>query len=636
MRNIIQGKITGSVRGYAFLTPENGGEDYFISHGDLRGAYHGDTVLCETEKKENQNGDKGFSTTARVLKVLKRGIDRVVGTYFSGSRGGFVSPDDGKYFTDVFVPFGKGLRAKSGDKVVVKILSYPHRRAPEGMIIKIFGRQFEKNAELSSILYSYKLPDKFPKKVIDETEKLKPVCAADLKGRLDLRGKNIFTIDGKDAKDFDDAVSVEKTADDKYILGVHIADVSNYVADGGDTDNEAFNRGNSVYFPEKVIPMLPERLSNDLCSLVEGEDRLTLSCIMTINKNGETESYKICPSVIKSVKRATYTGVQSLIEGDESAEKEYSLIKKDIFLMKELAEILEKQGKANGSIDLDVKESAISVDKKGRITVEPYTDGKARKIIEQFMIAANCCVAEYLYFADMPCVYRVHEKPTDEKVDKFYAFINALGITAKRNKTVYSKDFADILEKSKSTPAFTVINRVMLRSMMKARYSPEDIGHFGLSKAHYCHFTSPIRRYPDLVVHRIVKDFIAGEENIEEKYGNFVVSAAERSSETERNAQDAERAVDDFYKTLYISEFIGDEFPAVISGVMGFGLFAELDNGIEGLIRLETLKGKRFKFDEKSFTLSDGKKTYKLGQKVSIKVAGINYSERKAEFVLSE
>ena len=633
MKNIVEGTLTGNARGYAFFTPDNNlkNVDYFISHGDLRGAMHGDKVLCEISEYDNKVGKR---TTARVLKVISRGVSRIVGTYFTSGRGGFVSPDDNRYFSDVFVPFGKGLRARAGDKVVVKILSYPQRKSPEGIITKVLGRQFEKKAELESILYAFNLPDKFPTKVINEVEGLSPISEKDYKGRLDLRNKKIFTIDGEDAKDFDDAVSVEKDKDGNYILGVHIADVTNYVKYGGETDKEAFYRGTSVYFPEKVIPMLPERLCNDLCSLIEGKDRLTLSCIMTINSAGDIINYEITPSVIKSVKRATYTAVEKLLSGDEKIKEEYADISKDIFVMEELSEILLKRSEENGAIDLDVKDSEISVDKKGRISVGTLSSEKARKIIETFMISANRCVAEYLFYAEEPCLYRVHEKPSDEKVDRFYAFIKALGITAKRNKTVYPKDFADILKKAENTPAFTVINRVMLRSMQKAKYSPTDIGHFGLSEKHYCHFTSPIRRYPDLTVHRILKDFIAGKDNLEGKYRDFVIKAAEKSSERERNAQEAERAVDDYYKMLYIGDYVGEEFDAIISGVTNFGLFAELDNGIEGLIKIETIKWRRYNFNEEAFTLTDGKKSYRLGQEVKIKVSGVNLSERKAEFVL--
>ncbi len=631
-REIIEGKLQGNERGYAFLLPlDEQKEDYFIPHSDLRGAMHGDTVLCETT-----SGD-GPRTTARVLKILERGITELVGTYFTCKSGGFVTPDERKYYNDIFIPFGKGLRAKSGDKVVCKILFYPKKQNPEGIVTKILGRQFDKNAELKSMLFAYNLPDGFSNAVLSEAEEVStPVSEKDLDGRKDYRDLVTFTIDGEDAKDFDDAVSIEKLKGGKYRLGVHIADVSHYVKPFGKIDKEAFARATSVYFPESVIPMLPERLCNDLCSLREGVDRLTMSCVMTVNKKGEVTEYEISPSVIKSSARLTYTKVQAIIDGDKKLKEKYSKQYQSIALMNELADILIAKRDKNGSIDLDVKESAISVAKNGEITVSASARDKAHRIIEEFMILANATVAEYVFYIECPFVYRVHEKPTEARLENFYAFLDGLGVTAKRKKDdIFSKDFQSILKNAENTPYYTLINRVMLRSMQKAKYSPVDKGHFGLSLSHYCHFTSPIRRYPDLVVHRILKDLLNGTENLEAKYQNFVANASTQSSEKEKNATEAERAVDDYYKLLYISGFIGEEFSAIISGVTNFGLFAELNNGIEGLIRIETLKSKRrLSFNEKNYVLSDGKTTFRLGQAVKIKVVGVNLGERRAEFTL--
>ncbi|MBQ9756222.1 MAG: ribonuclease R [Clostridia bacterium] len=630
-REIIQGKLQGNERGYAFLIPlELEREDYFIPHNELKGGMHGDIVLAET------TDGSGLRTTARVLKVLERGITELVGTYFTCKSGGFVTPDERKYFCDIFIPFGKGLRAKSGDKVVCKILFYPKKQNPEGIVTKVLGRQFNKETELKSMLYTYKLPEKFDRAVKAEAERVsKPVTDFELKGRRDFRDTITFTIDGEDAKDFDDAVSVEKYGD-KYRLGVHIADVSHYVTQGGIIDQEAFNRATSVYFPEQVIPMLPERLCNDICSLKEGVDRLTLSCVMMVDKTGEVVDYEICPSVIKSSARLTYNAVQKILEGDEQLIDKYKKQYQSICDMNELSDILIEKRDKEGSIDLDVKESAIFVDKRGEIHVEASKSDKAHRIIEEFMILANQTVATYAYYLDCPFVYRVHEKPTEERLENFYTFLKGLGLNPKRKKDqVFSKDFQLILKNAEGTGAFTIINRVMLRSMQKAKYSPEDKGHFGLSLSHYCHFTSPIRRYPDLVVHRVLKDVLLGTVNLEEKYGEFVHTASMQSSEKEKIAAEAERAVDDYYKLLYISGYVGEEFEAVISGVTGFGLFAELNNGIEGLIRIETLKGgRRLNYDEKNYTLSDGKTAYKLGKPVKIKVAGVNYGDRRAEFIL--
>ena len=632
-REIIEGKLQGNERGYAFLIPlDNQIEDYFIPHSDLRGAMHGDYVIAERTRGE------GARTTARVLKIVERGIKEVVGTYFSTKTGGFVCPDDKKYFVDIFVPFGKGVRAKSGDKVVCKILSYPKKQSPEGMITKILGRQFDKNAELKSIIYSYKLPERFEKQVTQTANEYKAFTERDIGNRKDYRDLVTMTIDGEDAKDFDDAITIEKLENGNYKLGVHIADVTHYVKTNDLVDIEAYNRATSVYFPEQVIPMLPERLCNDLCSLRENELRPTLSCVMEVDKKGKVKDYEIAPSVIVSNARMTYTNVQKIIDGDQKLIKKYKPIYKEILLMNELADILIQKRDEEGSVDLDVKESSIMVDKKGEIQVFATQRDKAHRLIEEFMILANCTVAEYMFYLENPFIYRVHGSPTQERLQNFYDFLNGLGINVKHKKDeVYPKDFQCILKNAQNTPAFTLINRVMLRTMQKAKYSATDVGHFGLSKEHYCHFTSPIRRYPDLVIHRIIKEFLAGKTELNKKYGEFVVLASAQSSEREKIATEAERTVDDYYKILYISGFVGDEFDGVISGVTNFGVFVELANGIEGLIKLENLKIKRrYTFDDKNYTITDGNRKYKLGQPLKIKVAGVNYGDRRAEFILAD
>lgn len=630
-KQIIEGRIQGNERGYAFLIPNAPDmEDYFIPHSDLKGAMHKDLVLAET------TDGVGERTTARVLKVLERGITELVGTYFTCKSGGFVTPDERKYYNDVFIPFGKGLRVKSGDKVVCKILSYPKKQNPEGIISKVLGRQFEKQAELKSLLFNYKLPERFPKSVMVEAEeKSSAITKTELIGRKDYRDLITFTIDGEDAKDFDDAVSIERVKGG-YKLGVHIADVSHYVKAGGAIDKEAFERATSVYFPEQVIPMLPERLCNDLCSLKEGVDRLTLSVVMTVNLSGKVTDYEINTAVIRSSARLTYNKVQAIIDGDEKLIKRYKNLYESLTAMNELADILIEKRDRDGSIDLDVKESAISVDKKGEITVVSAPRDKAHRIIEEFMILANVTVAEYMYYLEKPFIYRIHEEPALDRLDSFYAFLKGLGVNARKNRDgIHPKDFQTILKNAEGGKLFTVINRVMLRSMQKAKYSPVDVGHFGLSAKHYCHFTSPIRRYPDLVIHRIIKDFLSGEENVEEKYGEFVYLASARSTEQEKNATEAERAVDDYYKLLYIDGYVGEDFDGVISGVTGFGVFVELENGVEGIVKLENLKGRRrLNYDKDNYTLSDGKTTYKLGQSVRIKVLGVNLGERRAEFAL--
>lgn len=630
-KEILTGKIQGNERGYAFLIRDDGGDDVFISHGELRGAMHGDSVICERTERA------GEKPSARVLKITERGITRLVGTYFRRKGGGLVRPDDGRYFTDVFIPFGSGVRVESGDKVLCKIIAYKARQNPVGVITKVLGKQFERGAELASILYSYDLKEEFDKDTLAETQTFRPAGKKDLAAREDFRKTLTFTIDGEDARDFDDAVSIVKEGD-CYILGVHIADVSHYVKAGSATDKEAFARGTSVYFPEKVIPMLPERLCNDLCSLVEGKDRLTLSCVMKVDKKGRVKESRITPSVIKSSARLTYTEVQKIFDGDEAARKKRKKLLPALLLMKELAEILIVKREKNGSVDLDVKESAITVGKNGEIEVKPAERDMAHRVIEEFMILANCTVAEYACNLGAPFVYRVHERPAPDKLMSFYAFLEGVGVPVKQKKEeVYPSDFAAILTAAEGSGVFPLVNRVMLRSMQKAVYSAEAKGHFGLAERHYCHFTSPIRRYPDLVVHRILKDIILkGSAGLEEKYAQFVKEAARVSSLKERNADAAERAADDYYKVLYISRFEGESFYGFISGVTNFGLFVELENGVEGLVKTGTLPGSRYFCDRENYTLSDGKRTFRLGERVKITVAGVNLFERRAEFVLAE
>lgn len=624
---VIQGKIQGNARGYAFLIPiENYSEDYFIPHSDLRGAMHGDIVLAE------KTFGTGERTTARVLKVLERGIKEVVGTYFSCRNGGFITPDDDKYFNDIFIPNNGGIRAKNADKVVCKIICYPKRKCPEGIIIKILGRQFEKKAELSSILHTYKLPTSFGERVLKDAKSLDgSISPNEISKRKDLRSQLIFTIDGETAKDFDDAVSIEKF-NDYYELGVHIADVTHYVKQGGFIDSEAYERGTSVYFPESVIPMLPERLCNDLCSLRPNEDRLTLSCIMKVNFNGEVVDSQIENSVINSKYRLTYNEVQEILDGNCKEKYPVDLIT-SLKLMDELTDILIDKRENKGNINLDIRESSISV-VNGKIMVEVEKRKKSQKIIEEFMILTNTVVAEYMYYLDIPFIYRVHDKPSPEKLDNFYAFLDGIGVKYKRRKDdIFSKDFQTILKNCDENIS-PLVNRIMLRSMQKAKYKPECEGHFGLSEKFYCHFTSPIRRYPDLAIHRIIKDFIRnGSEKLEQKYSEFVVNASLKSSEREKVAFDAEMAVDDYYKLLYISNFIGEEFDGVISGIMQFGVFVELENTIEGLVRIETIEGKDFKYNKQNYTLSNNEKSYKLGQKVRVKIVGVDITDKKAHFI---
>lgn len=629
-REIVEGKIQGHENGYAFLlNPKNNGEDYFIPHGDLRGAMHGDFVLCQTTDGEGQR------TTARVLKVVERGISELVGTYFTCKSGGFVVPDDKKFFCDIYIPFGKGLKCNAGDKVVCKILSYPKKKSPEGIVSKILGRQFEKKAELNSIAYSYNLSDKFNINVIKECESLQNFSIKGKEKRRDLSSLLTFTIDGESARDFDDAVSLE-IENNNYKLGVHIADVSFYVKKDSNIDKEAFNRATSVYFPEKVYPMLPEKLCNDLCSLKEGVIRPTVSCFLTIDKDGNVLDKEFCNSYIKSCARLTYNQVQDVLDNKDNVKLDKKIIS-TIFNMETLSDILYKKREKKGCINFDISECEIIVDKKGKILLNNRLVNKSHKIIEEFMIAANVAVAEFMFYLQVPFVYRVHDKPTQERLENFFSFLNVLGVPYKKHKEgLYANEYQKILKETEHLSVHSLINRVMLRSMQKAKYSPEPLSHFGLAEEHYCHFTSPIRRYPDLVVHRILKDFLNNGVVSEDKYEKYVHEVSVQSSEKEKNAENAERAVDDYYKMLFLEDYIGNVFEGVISGVTSFGLFVEIFNAIEGLVKIDTLKGKNFKLNSVSYTLSNNKKSFRLGDLVKIKVVGVNIVEKKAEFLLIE
>lgn len=624
----ITGVLQGSERGYAFLLNEDG--DYFIAAHDLHGALHGDKVRAREVRSH------GHSRQAEVLKVLERGRRELSGTYVANRNGGFVTADERRFFADVFIPHGKEKGAQTGDKVAVRILRYLSRGNPEGEVSEVFGRQFDREAEIRSILFSCGVSERFPEHVLRDAERAaKEDLSAERARRLDLTNKVIFTIDGEDSRDFDDAVSIEKRGKE-YILGVHIADVSHYVKEGFAVDKEAFERATSVYFPEKVAPMLPESLSNGACSLVEGEPRLTLSCIMQVDGKGNAVKRTLAESVIKSSVRLTYTEAQRMLDGDEKARKQRPEVAAALDTMKELFEILSAKRTARGSVDFELPEAQISVDENGKVSLGKRERDTAHRLIEEFMILANETVAEELFAKKVPCVYRVHEKPDPAKLSAFYDFLQGLGISEQRKGEVSGRDFSDLLSRLKDSPSYPVVNTVMLRTMQKAKYAPQDIGHFGLASEHYCHFTSPIRRYPDLEVHRVVKTLLNEGKGGMKRYKARAAEVAAQSSARELKAQEAERAVDDFYKILWLSDKIGQEFDGVISGVTNFGLFVELDNTAEGLIRIETLKGGWYDYDEKNYTLKNKKKSYKLGQKIRIRVDGVNAMSRKAEFSEAE
>ena len=629
----VKGTLRGNERGFAFFIADNGKTpDMFIPNRRLHGALHKDKVLARLVES-----DRGSSDEGEVVTVLERGITSLCGTFFKERDFGFVRPDDKNYFTDIYVSFKNSAGARAGDKVLVDLYRFPENNNPEGQVKEILGRRFDLKSEELSIIKSYGYDENFNKNVLGEVSSIEQkVSDNELIGRLNFSDRLIVTIDGEDSRDFDDAVEVWKNEAGNYMLGVHIADVSEYVKRGSALDKEALRRSTSVYFPDRVIPMLPKELSNGICSLNEGVLRLTLSCIMEINQSGDVVDKQIVKSVIKSHKRMTYTEVQGIIDGDEKYLGKYPEITPMILLMRELQLILTKRRDKRGSVDLDVGESHIYLDENGEIVVEPRKSAEAYKIIEEFMVAANECVAEYAFYLDVPFVYRVHGKPLPEKARAFASFVSNLGFIVKwKPEEVRPGDFAALLDKIEGDPVYPVVNKIMLRCMQKAKYSPENEGHFGLSSKCYCHFTSPIRRYPDLVVHRVVKLIIDGRiGEIIDLYGDFVGEASQKSSENERKADEAERAVDDLYKAYYMRGHIGEEYDAVISGVTQYGIYSELDNTVEGFTGVGDLPRGNYVYDEKTYSLISGKRRFSLGDRVRVGVVGVDEAMKRVELII--
>ncbi|MDE6667022.1 MAG: ribonuclease R [Clostridia bacterium] len=618
------GTVQGSDKGYAFIIPddESYGHDFFVPRHSVNGAFHGDRVLaahvCGTQDE------------AYVLRVLARGSEVVIGTFERDRSRAYVYPDNPKQ-PEIFVPLSLSLGARNGEKVVCKITSYPKNKAPGGEIIEVLGESGELEAEEISIIRAYNLEEEFPDSALKEAREVAEEKIT-LGGREDFRNKLIITIDGEDTRDIDDGVSLERKGKN-FVLGVHIADVSHYVKTGTALDNDAYGRGTSVYFPDRVLPMLPKELSNGACSLNEGEDRYAMSCIMTFTPEGERLDYKICKSVICSRHRTTYTEITALLNGEKFACDKYPDLVEVASDMQSLCLAMEKRRERLGSVNLDVKEAHIYVNDEGEIVIPPAERTISQCIIEQFMISANEAVAEFLESKGAPCLYRIHEQPAPEKANTFFSFLRDLGVKVK-----YGGDdlepivFQQILKSIEDKPFYSVVNKVMLRSMQKARYSEENLGHFGLASKCYCHFTSPIRRYPDLFVHRALKAVLEGKKF--DKLANFAHDAGVDCSARERVADECERKVDDLYKLYFMAERLGEEYDAVISGVTAFGIFAELDNTVEGFIPLEDLPKDSYKFYEEKFTLAGAKFTFKLGGKVKVKVADCDLGRMRVLFKL--
>ena len=640
---VITGKIEIHDRGFGFLIPDiEGIKDLFIAKTNLMGAMNGDRVVAKIIK-EGRNGKR---TEGIIINIVERVNKNIVGIYEDNKSFGFVLPEDKRIQHDIFISKKDRNGAKKGQIVMVEITRWPDgkRKNPEGKVVEILGRPGDKGIDIDIIIRKYNLPEDFPPSVLNSALDIEDFITEDeIKGRLDLRNVKMVTIDGEDAKDLDDAVSIERLENGNFKLGVHIADVTHYVKERSVIDKEAFKRATSVYLIDRVIPMLPKKLSNGICSLNPKVDRLNLSCIMEVNRQGKVVNHTIAQSVIKTNERMTYTDVTKILrDNDVELIERYKDLVDDFKAMEELCKILRKKRLDRGAIDFDFEECKIILDEKGKpIDIKPYERAIANRMIEEFMLLANETVAEHMEKLKVPFVYRIHENPDAEKLEKFKAFIYNLGYNdITWGEEVNPKALQRVLDKFKGENEETIISTLLLRSMMQARYSPECAGHFGLAADYYCHFTSPIRRYPDLQIHRIIKEYLNKEltENRSKKLVSIVDSAAKQSSEMERVAQEAEREVDDLKKAEYMKDRIGEIFEGMISSVTGFGAFVELPNTIEGLVHITSFRDDYYIYDEDRLILigERNKKIYRLGDKLKVLCSKVDILSREIYFEIVE
>lgn len=636
----LTGTFISNAKGFGFVEIEGREEDLYIPEDQVNGAFHEDFVLVKLLP-----GQRGKRQEATVVRVLERGMKQLVGTYEQSQNFGFVIPDNTRIGVDIFVPKERSKGAVNGHKVVVELTSYgDERHKPEGRVVEILGHINDPGVDIMSIVRGYGLPVEFGEKVMHQVERVpSEVQDADRNGRIDLRDLKMVTIDGEDAKDLDDAVSLYQDDKGAYHLGVHIADVSNYVQENSALDWEALERGTSVYLVDRVIPMLPHKLSNGICSLNQGVDRLALSCLMTINEKGDVVDYRIAETVINVDRRMSYTSVKKILEDkDETKRAEYEDLVPMFELMEQLAAILRKKRHKRGSIDFDFDESKIILDKNGHpLEIKPYERNVATKIIEDFMLIANETVAQHFFWLELPFVYRTHEKPDPEKIMKLSAFIQNFGYHVKlTGEEIHPKELQKLLGKITDTDEETLISRLTLRSMKQAKYTVECTGHFGLACQYYCHFTSPIRRYPDLQIHRIIKEQLRGKlkESRIEHYEQRLPEVAKHSSKMERRAEEAERETDKLKKAEYMADRIGEIYEGVISGVTQWGIYVELPNTVEGLVHVSTLPGDYFYYDENSYEMvgRETGKTYKLGEKIRVMVKGADKLTRTVDFEIPD
>ncbi|MBR6326765.1 MAG: ribonuclease R [Lachnospiraceae bacterium] len=670
------GRFIMNARGFGFVTVEGEADDYFIPRTMTNHAFQGDLVeivLLESAGNRSRRRSGGSSTEAAVIRIVERGIREIVGTFEQreGCAFGFVIPDRVKLPLDVFIPAEASLQASDGHKVIARITDYGDEgRSPEGEIVQILGHIGDPGVEITSMVRAFELPEDFPEEVLREAEAVAQMvpgaeasdAAAQGKGarifdravsRLDLRDTLMITIDGEDSKDLDDAVSLTYDGED-FHLGVHIADVSEYVREGSALDAEGYERGTSVYLADRVLPMLPTALCNGICSLNEAQDRLALSCLMTISGTGEIKEHEITESLIRTRKRMTYTQVQALLDDPDLADTPgYEGCGEVLPMLQEmagLAQILRNRRRRRGSIDFDLPECKVTLDADGKVTdVRPYEHTIANDLIEEFMLAANETIAEHFYWLDLPFVYRVHEVPDAEKIAALVQTIAAFGyglkaLGRKNSKVnpeeVHPKEIQKLLAGIQGKPEEALITRLALRSMRQAKYAPYCSGHFGLACDYYCHFTSPIRRYPDLQIHRIIKDYLRGELTAArvDHYRSILDSVAEQSSKRERRAQEAEREVDKFEKVCYMEQFLGEEYDGIISGVTKWGVYVELPNTVEGMIAVGDLPGGTYYFDEDHMQLIGrrGGSVYRLGERIRVIVSSSNLINRTIDFLLAD
>lgn len=636
--NLMKGRVQAHAKGFAFIIPEDDKlDDVFVSPNDLAGAMNGDTVVIRVTHKTTGERPEGT-----VIRILERAVTKVVGTFNAGRHFGFVIPDDNRINGDIFIPENAEHGAMEGHKVVAEITKYPEgRKNAEGMITQILGHKNDPGIDILSIIYKHDLPLEYPPEVLAEAEAIPgELSEKDYEGRRDLRGETIVTIDGEDSKDLDDAVTVSRLDNGNYKLGVHIADVSYYVTEGSALDEEAYERGTSVYLVDRVIPMIPHRLSNGICSLNPHVDRLTISCEMEINPQGVVVGHEIFPSVIRSTERMTYNNVRKILkrEDDEVLER-YKAMIPFFDLMAELAGILEKHRQERGAIDFDFTEAKIIVDEQGKpVDVVIRERTVAERLIESFMLAANETVAEHVDKLRLPFIYRVHEEPNSEKLEKFFDFVVNFGYVLHGSPdNVHPRTLQSLLEKAKGQPEEAVISTVMLRSMAKAKYDDKCLGHFGLSTEYYTHFTSPIRRYPDLTVHRLLRKYLfekKTDQKTQEFWKSKMPEIAKHTSECEQRAVEAERDTDDLKKAEFMQDKVGETFSGVVSGVTNFGLFVELSNTIEGLVHISYLTDDYYHYSEENMALV-GERTghlFRIGDEIEVRVLNVNLDEHAVDF----